>query len=122
MYQAVLFFFFLRFVERFIERKQSDSTKLPRREGLERVAREFLSLLVFMGLLVGCFNLINLAFTCHPTRFLSPIIWERVEYSFRGGVKSSLGWFPLRQGTLVPACLPSNYPHRYLIEFSQQSN
>lgn len=49
----------------------SSGTKLWKREGTRRVALEFLSLEVFMSMLVGCFNLINPPCTCHPIRFLA---------------------------------------------------
>lgn len=40
------------------------------------------------GLLTSCFNMMIPPCTCHPVRFLSPIIWERVEGSFQDGVRS----------------------------------
>lgn len=66
----------------------SYSTKLLKREGTKRVAMGVLKSRAFMGLLVGCFNLINPSGLCGPVRFLSCLTWERVEGSFQAGLKS----------------------------------
>lgn len=74
--------------------------KAPEEGGDPRgLVLEFLSLEVFMRLLVGCFNLINPPCPSGPIRFLTtgslPIrylfTWERPEGSFRGIQNNRIG-------------------------------
>ena len=63
--------------------------KAPEERGdSRRLLPKFLSVGIFMSLLVGCFNLINPPCVYHAFRFLSSITWERVMGSFQDGVKS----------------------------------
>ena len=65
-----------------------------------------------MGLLTGCFNLINPPCTCHLIRFLSPTFHTGKDGGFLPGWCKILfkGGFFLEQEPLAPACLSCDYP------------
>ena len=85
--------------------------RFPKKEGLERVATGVSKYGVFLGFLAGYFNQLTLPASVIQSGFCClSIMWEKVEGSFQGGVKSFKRDF-FGQGSLPAACLPTVLYH-----------